>query len=42
MCFYAFEKASNDILIILDGDLTVAPESLERFWKKFLQEKLNM
>ena len=32
--FYAFEKASNDILIILDGDLTVAPESLERFWKK--------
>ena len=32
--FYAFEKASNDILIILDGDLTVAPENLERFWKK--------
>ncbi len=32
--FYAFEKASNDILIILDGDLTVAPESLEKFWKK--------
>ncbi len=32
--FFAFEKASNDILIILDGDLTVAPETLEKFWKK--------
>ena len=32
--FYAFEKASNDILIILDGDLTVAPETLKKFWKK--------
>ena len=32
--FHAFELASNDILIILDGDLTVAPESLEKFWKK--------
>ena len=32
--FYAFDKASNDILIILDGDLTVSPEALEKFWKK--------
>ena len=32
--FYAFEKASNDILIILDGDLTVAPETLKKFWNK--------
>ena len=32
--FYAFEKASNDILIILDGDLTVSPETLKKFWKK--------
>ena len=33
--FYAFEKASNDILIILDGDLTVAPETLKNFGKNF-------
>ncbi|MAJ24210.1 MAG: glycosyl transferase, partial [Rickettsiales bacterium] len=32
--FFAFEKASNDILIILDGDLTVAPETLIKFWQK--------
>ncbi len=32
--FYAFDKASNDILIILDGDLTVAPETLKKFWEK--------
>ena len=32
--FFAFEKASNDILIILDGDLTVAPETLKKFWRK--------
>ena len=32
--FFAFDKASNDILFILDGDLTVAPETLEKFWKK--------
>ena len=32
--FYAFDKAVNDILIILDGDLTVAPESLNKFWNK--------
>ena len=32
--FHAFDNATNDILIILDGDLTVAPESLNKFWKK--------
>ncbi len=32
--FFAFEKSSNDILIILDGDLTVAPETLNKFWNK--------
>jgi len=32
--FYAFEKASNDVLIILDGDLTVSPEDIPKFWKK--------
>ena len=32
--FYAFEKASNEILMILDGDLTVAPETLKKFWNK--------
>ena len=32
--FYAFDKASNDILIILDGDLTVGPETLKKFWDK--------
>ena len=32
--FYAFDKATNDILIILDGDLTVGPETLKKFWDK--------
>ena len=32
--FYAFDKATKDILIILDGDLTVAPETLKKFWDK--------
>ena len=32
--FHAFDNANNDILIILDGDLTVAPESLKKFWNK--------
>jgi glycosyltransferase involved in cell wall biosynthesis len=27
-----FEKASGDILVILDGDLTVAPEDLPKFY----------
>ena len=32
--FHAFDKATNDILIILDGDLTVSPETLKKFWDK--------
>jgi SAM-dependent methyltransferase len=32
--FHAFDNANNDILIILDGDLTVAPETLRKFWSK--------
>ena len=32
--FYAFDQATNDILIILDGDLTVGPETLKKFWDK--------
>tara|TARA_Y100001958_G_C20781994_1_gene253238 strand:- start:26 stop:568 length:543 start_codon:yes stop_codon:yes gene_type:complete len=32
--FQAFELASKDVLIILDGDLTVPPEDIPKFWKK--------
>lgn len=32
--FDAFSIASNDVLIILDGDLTVPPEDIPKFWKK--------
>jgi ubiquinone/menaquinone biosynthesis C-methylase UbiE len=32
--FQAFSIASNDVLIILDGDLTVPPEDIPKFWKK--------
>ncbi len=32
--FYGFEKAKNEVLFILDGDLTVSPEELNKFWKK--------
>ena len=32
--FQAFSKATNDVLIILDGDLTVPPEDIPRFWQK--------
>lgn len=32
--FQAFSVASNDVLIILDGDLTVPPEDIPKFWKK--------
>jgi len=28
-----FERASNDLLVILDADLTVAPESLDQFYR---------
>jgi len=32
--FAAFDKAKNDVLIILDGDLTVPPEDIPKFWNK--------
>ena len=32
--FSAFSKATKDVLIILDGDLTVPPEDIPKFWKK--------
>ncbi len=32
--FQAFSIATNDVLIILDGDLTVPPEDIPKFWKK--------
>ncbi len=32
--FQAFSLATNDVLIILDGDLTVPPEDISKFWKK--------
>lgn len=34
-----FEKASGDILMILDADLSVPPEDLPRFYKALLQRK---
>lgn len=30
--FYGFSLAQNDVLMILDGDLTVPPEELKKFW----------
>ncbi len=32
--FYGFEKATNEVLFILDADLTMPPEELPKFWKK--------
>ncbi len=32
--FYGFQKAKNEVLFILDGDLTVSPEELDKFWRK--------
>jgi len=32
--FQAFSIANNDVLMILDGDLTVPPEDMPKFWKK--------
>ena len=32
--FAAFDISSKDVLIILDGDLTVPPEDIPKFWKK--------
>tara|TARA_X000000950_G_scaffold287817_1_gene401808 strand:- start:592 stop:2034 length:1443 start_codon:yes stop_codon:yes gene_type:complete len=37
--FFAFEKAKKEILIILDGDLTVSPEELNKFWKEICNSK---
>ena len=34
-----FEKASGDILMILDGDLTVAPEDLPKFFEALASNK---
>ncbi len=31
-----FEKAQNEILMILDSDMTVQPEDLEKFWNKII------
>ena len=31
-----FEKAKNEVLFILDADLTVPPEEFQNFEKKFL------
>ena len=30
--FAAFDVARGDVLMILDADLTVAPEELTKFW----------
>ena len=35
--FEAFSMATKDVLIILDGDLTVPPEDIPKFWKKISQ-----
>ena len=35
--FEAFSRATKDVLIILDGDLTVPPEDIPKFWKKISQ-----
>jgi len=32
--FQAFSMAKNEVLIILDADLTVPPEDIPKFWKK--------
>ncbi len=32
--FFGFEKAKYEVLFILDGDLTVSPEELNKFWRK--------
>ena len=34
--FFGFEKASNEILFILDADLTMPPEELPKFWRKIV------
>ena len=34
-----FDLASGDVLMILDADLTVAPEELAKFWLALVEEK---
>jgi glycosyltransferase involved in cell wall biosynthesis len=34
-----FELASGDVLMILDGDLTVPPEELTKFWTALVEER---
>ena len=34
--FYGFDLEKNDVLMILDADLTVPPEDLEKFWEKII------
>jgi len=34
-----FEMASGDVLMILDADMTVAPEELPKFWTALVEEK---
>ncbi len=34
--FYGFEKSSNEVLFILDADLTMPPEELPKFWNKII------
>ncbi len=37
--FKAFEQARGDVLMILDGDLTMPPESLPKFWEALASGK---
>ncbi len=37
--FLGFEQARGDVLMILDGDLTVAPENLPKFWNALVTGK---
>lgn len=34
--FFGFEKASKEVLFILDADLTMPPEELPKFWNKII------
>ena len=34
--FFGFEKASKEVLFILDADLTMPPEELPKFWNKLI------
>ena len=37
--FLGFEKAKNEVLFILDGDLTVEPRELEKFWQQIVSSE---